>query len=56
MIQTCHLLFLKIFHHSVNACLCGNMGAVDQTVGSGVEIFTTVECQRIEFKEELRNP
>lgn len=51
----CHLLFLKIFHHSVNACLCGNMGTVDQTIGSGVEIFTTVEHQRIKNKEELKN-
>lgn len=50
----CHLLFLKILHHPVNACLCGNVGAMDQTVGSGVEVFTAVEPE-IKEKEELRN-
>lgn len=41
------LLFLHIFHHAVNALLWGHMSAVDQRVGCGVEILTTVEKQEL---------
>lgn len=44
--EKCDLLFLNIFHHAVNAILCGNMGAVDQAIGRGVEVLTAVEHQQ----------
>lgn len=40
------LLFLYIFHHAVNAFLCWDMGTVDQAIGRGVEVLTTVEHKK----------
>lgn len=43
----CDLLFLNVFHHAVNALLCGHVGAVDQAIGCGVEVLATVDYQEI---------
>lgn len=49
----CDLLFLNIFHHAVNALLCGDMGAVDQAIGRRVEVLTAEEPQQ--RKLEIHN-
>lgn len=44
------LLFFNIFHHAVNAVFCGNMGAVNQAIGRGVEVLATVKHQQKELE------
>ena len=41
-----HLLFLYVFHHAVDALLGGDVTAVDQAVGCGVEVFPAVVIQK----------
>lgn len=40
------LLLLHVVHHAVDALLRGDVGAVDQAVGGGVEVLAAVRRKK----------